>query len=146
MDYVTSVSYSILVNGNQSGFIKTGRGLRQGDPPSPYLFIICTEGLISLLNNACVAGELQGISLGANTPTFSHIMFAMIRQLINPQKSTVQFSPNVSGELRAAITDILGIPEVATHGKYLGLPTPLGTSKEEISSSILNRVKAKVEG
>ncbi|GAA0149453.1 hypothetical protein LIER_08617 [Lithospermum erythrorhizon] len=76
MDYVTSVSYSVLVNGNQTGFIKPGRGLKQGDPLSSYLFIICTEGLISLLNNACVAGELNGIGLGANTPTFSHIMCA----------------------------------------------------------------------
>ncbi|GAA0179179.1 hypothetical protein LIER_42205 [Lithospermum erythrorhizon] len=172
MDYVTSVSYSVLVNGNQSGFINPGRGLRHGDPLSPYLFIVCIEGLISLLNNACVAGELQGISSRANTLTFSHLMFAddtlllgrasvaeatiFMRilkqyekwsgQLVNPQKSAVQFSPNVLGELRVAIIDILGMPKVDTHGKYLGLPTSLGTSKEEISSSILKRVKAKVEG
>ncbi|GAA0141149.1 hypothetical protein LIER_42649 [Lithospermum erythrorhizon] len=76
MDYVTLVSYSVLINGTQSGFFRPRRGLRQGDPLSPYLFKICTEGLISLLNVACASGELRGINMGDNTTTFSHLMFA----------------------------------------------------------------------
>ncbi|GAA0151957.1 hypothetical protein LIER_10558 [Lithospermum erythrorhizon] len=61
MTYVESVTYSPLVNGEQVGYIKPSRGLRQGDPLSPYLFIICTEGLISLLN-----GARQGSSRASN--------------------------------------------------------------------------------
>ncbi|GAA0151896.1 hypothetical protein LIER_37378 [Lithospermum erythrorhizon] len=75
MDYVTSVSYSVLVNGDRTGYIKPSHGLRQGGPLSPYLFIICTEGLISLIRDACLKGTINGIKLGATLEPLSHILF-----------------------------------------------------------------------
>jgi hypothetical protein len=50
MECVKTVSYAIVVNGQPVGCIKPSRGLQQGDPFSPYLFIICAEALSSMLS------------------------------------------------------------------------------------------------
>lgn len=47
---VTSVNYSILVNAYRIGPIQPGRGLRQGDPLPPYLFILVAKGISTLIN------------------------------------------------------------------------------------------------
>ena len=58
MECITTVSYSILVNGDPSDIIHPSRGLRQGDPLSPYLFLICSEGLHGLLNKEAEEGHV----------------------------------------------------------------------------------------
>jgi hypothetical protein len=58
---VSSVNYFVLVNFEKIGPILPGRGLRQGDPLSPYLFILVTEGLTALVKQAVVRGDLHGV-------------------------------------------------------------------------------------
>jgi hypothetical protein len=73
---VETVDYSIIVNGHMVGPVVPGRGLRQGDPLSPYLFIICAEGLSALIRQAENRGELHGIKICRKAPIISHLLFA----------------------------------------------------------------------
>lgn len=50
MACIHSVTYAVLVNRNPVGHIKPSSGIRQGDPLSPYMFLICAEALSSLLS------------------------------------------------------------------------------------------------
>ena len=76
---ISSVRFSILVNGNSRGFFNTSRGLRQGDPLSPLLFLLIMEALSWLLDKAIEGGFLSGFSIGnfaENMLTISHLLFA----------------------------------------------------------------------
>eukprot|EP00253_Pinus_taeda_P028070 PITA_28070 len=61
MALVTSSNFSILVNGSSSELFLPSRGLRQGDPLSPFLFILMMEGLGWSIKNARVMGKIQGL-------------------------------------------------------------------------------------
>lgn len=73
---VTTVSYSIKVNGEMLRRIIPQRGLRQGDPLSPYLFIICAEGLSAMLQQAEEDGKIEGIKVCGEAPRINHLFFA----------------------------------------------------------------------
>ncbi|XP_059629929.1 uncharacterized protein LOC132272867 [Cornus florida] len=107
MGCVRSVSYSILINGESGGLIFPSWGLRQGDPLSPFLFLLCTEGFSLLLKQAVVRRHTHGICIG--------------RSLF--------FSSNADPELKEMIRSILHIQESAWVNKYLGLPAVFERSK-----------------
>ena len=73
---VTTVSYSILINGESKGMITPSRGVRQGDPLSPFLFLLCTEGLHGLISQVASWGEIKGNALCRNSPRLTHLLFA----------------------------------------------------------------------
>ena len=66
MSCLRSVSYFVLLNVQLVGNIKPSRGLRQGDPLSPYLFLMCAMGLQSLLQQAEVNEEISGVAISKN--------------------------------------------------------------------------------
>jgi hypothetical protein len=76
MTCVTTPTYSVLVNGIPTGKIIPTRGLWQGDPLSPYLFMLCSKGLSSLLLQAEMEGRLTGIPISAQGFKLSHLFFA----------------------------------------------------------------------
>jgi hypothetical protein len=75
MTCVKSVSYSVLINGQPYGRILPSRGLRQGDPLSPYLFLLAAEGLSSLLVKAEAGGRISGVPIAAGSTRLSHLFF-----------------------------------------------------------------------
>jgi len=132
---VESVDYYVLVNGEQVGPIIPGCGLRQGDPLSPYLFIIFAEGLSSLIRDAEACGALTGTKIFRRAPPVSHLLFVddcflffraeegeatvmknilslyetASRQAISLPKSEIYCSRNVPDPLKQTITNILGV-------------------------------------
>ena len=73
---VTSVSYRIKINGEYTESFRPQRGLRQGDPLSPYLFILCAEGLSGLIKKAEEKDNIRGIRICRGAPAVSHLFFA----------------------------------------------------------------------
>ncbi|RVW89552.1 LINE-1 retrotransposable element ORF2 protein [Vitis vinifera] len=73
---LSSVSYAVLVNGNAKGWVKASRGLRQGDPLSPFLFTIVADVLSRMLLKAEERNVLEGFRVGRNRTRVSHLQFA----------------------------------------------------------------------
>ncbi|KAK0585538.1 hypothetical protein LWI29_030060 [Acer saccharum] len=122
MDCITSVTYSFILNGKVSGNIKPSKGLRQDDPLSSYFFLICVEGLSSLIVLSEKHGDYSGFSCSKMGPKITHLFFAddsllftkasvnectNIKQIlriyseasgqsVNFQKSAVRFSKQIS--------------------------------------------------
>ena len=59
---VKTISYLVLVNGEPKGLINPTRGICQGDPLSPFLFLLCTEGLNNLILKATSEGSIHGFA------------------------------------------------------------------------------------
>ena len=73
---ISTVSYLILINREAKGKITPSRGLRQGDPISPYLFLLCTEGLSVMIRKKEVEGSIRGVVVSRGAPKISHLFFA----------------------------------------------------------------------
>jgi hypothetical protein len=76
---ISTIRFSILVNGSSCGFFQNSRGIRQGDPSSPLLFVIVMEALSRLIDKASGASFLTGLSVGGevtNPLRISHLLFA----------------------------------------------------------------------
>lgn len=172
MKLISTVSYRFKVNGFLSDKIVPGRGLRQGDPISPYIFILAADVLSHMLSRALGERNISGIQLARTTPTLTHLFFAddavlfaraseeeafqliqilndyskAFGQRINTLKSGIIFGKFVPLEGRARIKFILGIQEWDNPGKYLGLPADWGRSRSDGLAWIREWIMNKIEG
>lgn len=73
---VSTVVYSVNLNGTQVGPIIPKRELHQGDPLSPYLFLLCVEGLSRSITNSAIEGKLTGCRVQIQAPTVTYLLFA----------------------------------------------------------------------
>ncbi|XP_024963616.1 uncharacterized protein LOC112503869 [Cynara cardunculus var. scolymus] len=74
-EMVSTTSYSLSFNGNSYGFFHGGRGLRQGDPLSPYLFTIVMEGFSMLLKQCILEAAEFGYHRGCEELELTHLCF-----------------------------------------------------------------------
>jgi hypothetical protein len=152
MKCVTTVKYQTRVNGELSNEIIPERGLRQGDPLSPYLFLICAEGFSALPHQAERDGGLKGIKVCPNAPSVYHLLFAddslilyrakegdarklqdilnlyeeCSKQMINRDKSTIMFSPNTRENDRVQVMQALNIQKQTMNDRYLEMLVHVG--------------------
>lgn len=75
MKCVTSTSYSVLLNGQPRAIFTLSLSIRQGDPISPYLYLICTEGMIVLFMEAERARSIHGVKVAKGSKPISHLLF-----------------------------------------------------------------------
>jgi hypothetical protein len=169
---VSSSSFSILLNGSPFGKFTPSRGLRQGDPFSPFLFILGTEVLSRLFHQRESIGLLKGIRIAKACPPINHLLFAddliifgkatssdansistclhkycsWSGQKVNSGKSSILFSKNTSF---ASISSILGIIPFKLSSSspfHLGLPLLFGASRKEAFQPLLDKVLSKLNG
>ncbi|KAL5551046.1 hypothetical protein UlMin_001222 [Ulmus minor] len=76
MTCCTTVRMTLILNGSPFNLFKPKRSLRQGDPISPYLFILCMEVLSRLINRKDEEGLIKGFYLSRHTPVINHLFFA----------------------------------------------------------------------
>lgn len=72
---VKIVSYTILINGQPGRTFYLSKGIRQGDPLSPYLFLLCAEGLSTLFSKAKREGQIRGIKVARGCQPLNHLFF-----------------------------------------------------------------------
>ncbi|XP_024042043.1 uncharacterized protein LOC112099165 [Citrus clementina] len=163
---VSTVWYHVIRDGKEIGPIVPSRRLRQGDPLSLYLFILCAEGLCALIRKNERAGLLHGVKVARGAPVVSHLFFAddcflffkatnseahVIKrilevygqgsgQMVNFSKSSISFSSNVKEDVNEQLCHILEVNTTANHGTYLSLPSFIGRNKKEVFSYIRYRV------
>uniref|UniRef100_A0A803PJ01 Reverse transcriptase domain-containing protein n=1 Tax=Cannabis sativa TaxID=3483 RepID=A0A803PJ01_CANSA len=170
MSCVTTVSYNVTYGGRVMGPIHPGRGIRQGDPLSPYLFLVCAEGLSSLLKHYEQNRWLNGCQVARGAPRVSHMLFAddsyvyckakddeaeRVLQLfnvyqrasgqqVNQAKSSIFFSKNTNEGTRDRLCNILGMNEAMENNMYLGLPCTMGRNKNAILGFLKDKLQKKI--
>lgn len=166
-----TVTYSITHGGEVFGSITPTRGIRQGDPLSPYLFILCAEGLSSLIRKYEREKWIHGCKIAQRAPIISHMLFAddsyiycratdeeahhMLQllkifekaagQKVNLDKSSVFFSKNTSIDIKSKVLSILEMRMADDRSLYLGLPNTVGRNKTVVFGFLKDKIRARIQ-
>uniref|UniRef100_A0A803P924 Reverse transcriptase domain-containing protein n=1 Tax=Cannabis sativa TaxID=3483 RepID=A0A803P924_CANSA len=169
---VNSVQYHVINSGQKLGPITPTRGIRQGCPLSPYLFIVCAEGFSSLIRHHESSRMLTGCKVARSAPTISHLLFAddsyiycqasedevnhvlsllqlfeaALGQKVNLHKSSAFFNSNTTTVTRDRIFSMMRIQEVGVDSMYQGLPSIVGRNKNAVLGFLKEKMKKRING
>ncbi|XP_071705361.1 uncharacterized protein [Rutidosis leptorrhynchoides] len=170
MKCVSTTSFSININGELHGYFKGKRGLRQGDPLSPYLFTLVMECLTLMIKRnvlhsddfkyhpKCEAQEIVNICFADDLFLFAHASVGSVKPLsdalaefkacsgLTPSlpKSTAFFS-NVSISLKNVILSLMSFEEGVLPVRYLGVPLISSRLYYKDCKSLVDRIKIKIQ-
>lgn len=169
---LSTINMCINWYGRHSNNFSTSCGLRQGDPLSPYLFVIALERLSHSISDAVNDGLWCPLKIGLGGPSISHLMFAddillvaeatdqqanHIKQIldvfcscsgqrVNFNKSKIFYSRNVAPNMASMICSTLGVEETKDLERYLGFPIIVGRKSKAAYSFIIDKVQSKLTG
>ena len=170
-DCLPSTSFAIIVNGSAKGWIKTSRGLRQGDPLSPFLLTLVVDVLSRMIFKGIREGLTEGFLVGRYRTKVSILQFAddtiffskaslellqnlkiillVFRQVsslkINLEKSSI-VGIDTNQEMVSRLASVLDCQETKWPLSYLGLP--LGGNPNSIGfwNPVIEKVARRLDG
>ncbi|XP_057760081.1 uncharacterized protein LOC130980412 [Arachis stenosperma] len=169
---ISTARMRVLWNGEALDEFSPSRGIRQGDPLSPYIFVLCIERLSQLISVAVDTEVWNPISLSRDGPKLSHLCFAddmilfaeasmeqadVIKkvleafcnssgQRVNNEKTRVFFSNNINHNIREGVSEVLQFSRTNDLGKYLGVPLLHSRVTDSTYKSIINNLEARLNG
>jgi len=170
MTSITSVRTNVKWNGERSEYFQPHRGIRQGDPFSLYLFVICMDKLSHSITEGVQARVWKPIRVGRNCPLISHLMFAddllffteatkekmgvvlntldeffrLSGQQVSHDKTSIMFSRNVPLEVKVELVALSRFNEAPSLGKYLGVPLVGRAPRRVDYNYLIDQVKTKL--
>ncbi|XP_026383665.1 uncharacterized protein LOC113279176 [Papaver somniferum] len=150
-EFDSTTQLSVMLNGSPCDSFTPTRGIRQGDPLSPYLFILAMEFLSRQLTTSQQDNKIKGIKVVALSPAIDHLLFAddcliftqanvtsvnnllellhtfssQSGQVINFEKSSVYFSKKTKPEVAESIKQILRVKSIGTMIKHVLNDVPI---------------------
>jgi hypothetical protein len=150
MHSVSSVMTNVKWNGTRDEYFRPQRGIRQGDPISPYLFVLCMDKLSHIIlqdlmfaDDLLLFGEASEGQMRCVLDTLQKFC-GMSGQEVSQEKTSVMFSGNVERSLRTKLLSMSGFLETNSFGKYLGVPLHGRAPKKSDFQYLLDQVSSKL--
>lgn len=166
MACVKSASAAVLVNGSPCGEFILKKGLRQGDPISPFLYLIVAEGLSMLINKAVEEGVMIPMEIGSEKVIVSHLddtvflcsgerinlmmikrilrLFELISSLKVNFNKCLLYGWNVEEEVLESGAVLLGCEKGGRQFQYLGMKIGINPHITDNWSSLVQRIRNRI--
>lgn len=164
---VSSVWLAVIWNGEVLEYFQPSRGLCQGDPLSPYSFVLCMEVLGQRIAREVSRGSWKAVKIARGCPMVSYLFFAddvvLFREVTHRQacvikkvirefcgisgqkiityKSRIFVSPNMSQSIANALSSNFDIPITDDLGRYLGVPLLYKRMNKGTFTHVVNKVR-----